>query len=175
MNIALLIFYTTTFKYSIFGHQTNDVDMDIFMHAATVWFIIGFVLFILEFVVPGLILFFFGVGAWVVAILLLFVDISINLQIIIFVVSSVLTIFLLRSWMKRILYGKDRSTELLEDEFLGKVAIAKTAISPGKNGDVYFKGTNWQAASEDYISPEENVRIIGNDSIILIVQSINKL
>lgn len=145
--------------------------MDIFMHAATIWFIIGFVLFILEFVVPGLILFFFGVGAWVVAVLLLFVDMSLNIQIILFIACSVLTIFLLRGWMKRILYGKNPSTELLEDEFLGKIAIAKTYITPGKNGDVYFKGTNWQASSEDYIVPEENVKIIGNDSIILIVKS----
>lgn len=145
--------------------------MDIFMHAATAWFIIGFILLILEFIVPGLILFFFGVGAWVVAILLLFVDISLNLQLIIFVISAVLAIVLLRGWMKRILYGENPSTELLEDEFLGRIAIAKSAISPGKNGDVFFKGTNWQAASADFIEPEENVLIIDIDSILLIVQS----
>lgn len=145
--------------------------MDIFMQAATIWFIIGFVLFILEFVVPGLILFFFGVGAWVVAIILLFGDISINMQLIIFVISSIVTIVLLRGWVKRILYGKNPSTELLEDEFLGKIAIARTAIAPGRNGDVTFNGTNWQAISNDFIEPEENVKIIGNDSIILIVQS----
>ncbi|MEO6819432.1 MAG: NfeD family protein [Ginsengibacter sp.] len=149
--------------------------MDIFTHAATIWFIIGFVLFILEFIVPGLILFFFGIGAWIVAVLLLFMDLSINTQLIIFVISAILTIVLLRGWMKKILYGNHRSTELLEDEFLGKIAIAKSTISPGKNGDVYFKGTNWQAISKDYIEPEENVEIIGNDSILLIVQSTKKL
>lgn len=148
--------------------------MEIFEHAATTWFIIGFILFILEFIVPGLILFFFGVGAWVVAILLLFVDISLNIQLIIFLVSAIITIFLLRGWMKRILYGENPSTELLEDEFLGKIAIAQSAISPGRNGDVFFKGTNWQASSEDFIEPEENVVIIGNDSILLIVQSTKK-
>lgn len=145
--------------------------MDIFMHAATIWFIIGFVLFILEFIVPGLILFFFGVGAWVVAVLLLFMDISVNMQLIIFLISAVFSIVLLRGWMKRILYGNNPSTELLEDEFLGKIAIAKSAIAPGKNGDVYFKGTTWQAASDDFIGEGENAKIIGNDSIILIVQS----
>ncbi|MEO6948387.1 MAG: NfeD family protein [Ginsengibacter sp.] len=145
--------------------------MDILMHAATAWFIIGFILFVLEFIVPGLILFFFGVGAWVVAVLLLFVDISLNIQLIIFLLSSIITIVLLRGWMKRILYGRNPSTELLEDEFLGRIAIAKSPISPGRNGDVYFKGTNWQASSADYIEPDENVKIIGNDSILLIVQS----
>lgn len=145
--------------------------MEFFLNAAVIWFLIGFVLFILEFIVPGLILFFFAVGAWIVAVLLLFTDISINIQLIIFVFSSVLTIFLLRDWMKRLLYGNKPSTELLEDEFLGKIAIAKSVIAPGKNGDVYFKGTNWQATSVDVIEPGENVVIIGNDSILLIVKS----
>ena len=48
--------------------------LDIFAHAAVIWFIIGFVLFLLEFVVPGLILFFFAAGAWIVALLCLFFE-----------------------------------------------------------------------------------------------------
>src|SRR5690349_11022524 len=96
--------------------------MEIFLQAAVIWFIIGFVFFLLEFLVPGLILFFFAVGAWIVAILSLFVDLSFNVQLIIFVISSVATIFLLRNWVKKMLYGNKKSTELLEDEFLGKIA-----------------------------------------------------
>jgi inner membrane protein len=145
--------------------------MDILLTAAVIWFIIGFVLFLLEFVVPGLILFFFAVGAWIVAILTLFLDLSINSQLIIFVVTSVITILLLRKWLSRILWKKKQSTELLEDEFLGKIARAETAISPGENGKVDFKGTSWQAASEDFIEKGENVIITGNDSILLIVKS----
>ncbi|MEO8961189.1 MAG: NfeD family protein, partial [Ginsengibacter sp.] len=67
------------------------------------------------------------------------------------------------------------SSELLEDEFLGKTAIAETPISPGKNGKVDFKGTTWQAASEDTIEKGENVIIIGNESILLLVKSTKKL
>ena len=145
--------------------------MDIFMQAAVIWFIIGFILFVLEFVMPGLILFFFAVGAWIVAILTLFIDLSINAQLIIFVIGSVLSILLLRKWVKKILYGNKLSTELLEDEFLGKTARAETAISPGENGKVDFKGTSWQAASQDFIEKGENVIIIGNESILLIVKS----
>lgn len=149
--------------------------MDIFLHAAVIWFIIGFVLFLLEFVIPGLIVFFFGVGAWIVAILTLFFDLSINVQLIIFVVSSALTIVLLRKWIKRIIYGKHHSRELLEDEFMGRTARAISSISPGENGKVDFKGTTWPAASGDYINEGENVTIVGNESILLIVKKINIL
>lgn len=149
--------------------------MEILLQAAVIWFIIGFILFLLEFVIPGLILFFFAVGAWIVAILSLFIDLPINLQLVIFVISSVVSILLLRKWVKKMLYGNQKSTELLEDEFLGKTGRAETAISPDNNGKIDFKGTSWQAASEDFIEAGENVTIVGNESILLIVKSNKKI
>lgn len=145
--------------------------LDIFAHAAVIWFIIGFVLFLLEFVVPGLILFFFAAGAWIVALLCLFFDIPVNAQLIIFVIASVASIFLLRDWTKKVLYGKPKSKAILEDEFMGKTAVAETAIAPGRSGKVDFKGTSWQAVSEDTIAAGEQVVITGNESIQLIVKS----
>jgi membrane protein implicated in regulation of membrane protease activity len=149
--------------------------MESLLNAAVIWIIIGFVLFLLEFVLPGLILFFFAVGAWIVAILCLFIDLSINQQLIIFLLSSIVSILLLRKWFSKLLWKRKHSTELMEDEFLGKIGKAETAISPGENGKVDFKGTTWQAASEDFIEKGENVLIIGNDSILLKVKSTKKL
>ncbi len=148
--------------------------MESFYNAAVIWFIIGFALFLLEFVLPGLILFFFAVGAWIVAILSLFFDLSINAQLIIFLVSSILTTLLFRKGVKKIILARKHSSEI-EDEFLGKTGKAETYISPGKNGKVDFKGTSWDARSEDIIEPGENVTIIGNDSILLIVKSTKSL
>ncbi len=148
--------------------------METFLTAAVIWIILGFVFFLLEFVIPGLILFFFAVGAWIVAILCLFIDLSINEQLIIFLISSIASILLLRNWFSKILWKKKHSTEILEDEFLGKTAKAETDISPGENGKVDFKGTTWQAASEDTIAKGENVIIIGNESILLLVKSTKK-
>src|SRR5688572_13114066 len=67
----------------------KPVIMEIFYNAAVIWFIVGFIFFLLEFVVPGLILFFFAVGAWLVAILSLFIDLSINSQLLIFLATSI--------------------------------------------------------------------------------------
>ena len=144
--------------------------MESFQNAAVIWFIIGFVCFLLEFIVPGLILFFFAVGAWIVAILSLIFDMGINTQLLIFLATSILTILLFRKWVKKIIWTKKHSTEL-EDEFLGKTGKAETSISPGRNGKVDFKGTSWDAKSEDVIEKGENVTIVGNDSILLIVKS----
>lgn len=146
---------------------------DLLYNAAVLWFLAGFVLFLLEFAVPGLILFFFAVGAWIVAIVSLFVDLSINTQLLIFLGSSLLTILLFRKWVKKIIWSKKFLSEI-EDEIIGKTGKAVTSIAPGQKGKVDFKGTTWDASSEDIILAGEDVIIAGNDSILLIVKSAKK-
>ncbi len=144
--------------------------MEIFYNAAVIWFVAGFIFFLLEFVIPGLILFFFAVGAWIVAVLSLFIDMPVDAQLLIFLVCSVLTILLFRKWLKKLVWSGKSSSEI-EDEFVGKKGKAETFIGPGQNGKVDFKGTSWDATSEDVIEMGENVIVTGNDSILLIVKS----
>jgi membrane protein implicated in regulation of membrane protease activity len=144
--------------------------MEGFYNAAVLWFIAGFILFLLEFLIPGLILFFFAVGAWTVAILSLFFDIPVDMQIIIFLVSALLTILLFRRSVKKLLWSRKQSSEI-EDEFIGKTGKAETFIGPGQIGKLAFKGTSWDASSDDIIHPGENAVIVGNDSILLLVKS----
>jgi membrane protein implicated in regulation of membrane protease activity len=148
--------------------------MDSLYNAAVIWMVAGFIFFLLEFAVPGLILFFFAVGAWIVGILSLFFDMSINTQLIIFLAGSILTILLFRKWVKKIIWAKKNPTEL-EDEFIGKSGKAETIIAPGSDGKVSFKGTSWNARSADIIEKGENVIITGNESILLIVKSTKNL
>ena len=141
-----------------------------FSNPAVLWFVAGFLFFLLEFALPGFILFFFGVGAWIVALLALFIDIPINVQLLLFLAASLTTILLFRKSLHTIMRRKKNSVEL-EDEFLGQTARSETAIAPGRTGKVYFKGTSWEAVSDDVIGPDEAVTIIGTESIILIVKS----
>src|SRR5690606_20969589 len=124
--------------------------MESFYNAAVIWFILGFILFLLEFAVPGLILFFFAIGAWIVAILTFFFDVSLNLQLAVFLGSSIITILLFRKSLKNIMWSRKNATEI-EDEFIGKTGKAETFIGPGQNGKVDFKGTSWDAKSDDII------------------------
>jgi membrane protein implicated in regulation of membrane protease activity len=80
--------------------------MDNFYNAPVIWIIAGFIFFLLEFAVPGLILFFFAIGAWIVGILSLFFDMSVNTQLLIFLGSTVLTILLFRKWVSKLLEAK---------------------------------------------------------------------
>ncbi|RZK43608.1 MAG: NfeD family protein [Pedobacter sp.] len=149
--------------------------MSEFFNNTLLWFCVGFIFFLLEFVLPGFILFFFGVGAWVVALCSLFFDFTINTQLLIFIGSSLLTVLLFRNWLKKKFGGSDVNSNQLEDEFVGKIAVAETHISPETRGKVEFKGTSWDAISEDVIAAGQKVTITATKSILLIVKSIQKV
>jgi len=138
-----------------------------------VWFIIGLALFLLELILPGFVIFFFGVGAWITALLCLIANPGINLQVIVFAVTSVLSLLMLRKMIqKRFFYSKQELSDQVEDEFSGKEAIAVNDFAPGKTGKVEFKGTSWKAESSSPIREGDRVIIKQKENFKLIVEPI---
>jgi membrane protein implicated in regulation of membrane protease activity len=143
----------------------------LFSKPELVWFIIGLALFLLELVLPGFVIFFFGVGAWITALLCLIANPGINLQAIVFGVTSILSLMLLRKMIqKRFFYSKDELSKEVEDEFTGKEAIASFDFGPGKTGKIEFKGTSWKAESTVPIKEGETVIIKSKESFKLFVE-----
>jgi len=99
--------------------------LDFVSKAPLIWFLIGLVFLLLEFLLPGLIVLFFGFGAWVTAICTLIFDLGLNAQLVVFIGTSILSLIFLRKYFKRIFVGKDEKAvdEILE-EFVGKIVIA---------------------------------------------------
>ena len=136
-----------------------------------VWFIIGLVLFLLELVLPGFVIFFFGVGAWITALLCLLANPGINLQAIVFAVTSVLSLVLLRKMIqKRFFYNKDDLSKEVDDDFTGNEALALTDFNPGITGKVEFKGTSCKAESRSSITKGQVVIIKSKESFTLFVE-----
>lgn len=99
------------------------MSISIFSRPELLWFIIGLALFLLELIVPGFIIFFFGFGAWVTALVCMIKTPDINLQIIIFAMSSVLSIAVLRRMIQeRFFYNKNNhsDSDVADDEFTSK-------------------------------------------------------
>lgn len=143
----------------------------IFTKPEIVWFIIGLVLFLLELVLPGFVIFFFGVGAWITALLCLIANPGINLQAIVFAFTSVLSLLLLRKLIqKRFFYSRDELSREVEDEFSGREAVALMDFEPGKTGKVEFKGTTWKAESSSPINEGDRVVIREKENFKLIVE-----
>ena len=146
-----------------------------FLRPEIIWFLVGLGLLILEFILPGLIIAFFGVGAWIVALVCLITDIGINTQLIIFIISSVLSLLCLRKWLKGVFLGHSGSKQNLKEnleEFIGQKAVVKEKIVPNSGGKVEFHGTNWIAEADEEIAEGTMVQIIGKDNITLKVKSL---
>ncbi|MEZ5010537.1 MAG: NfeD family protein [Bacteroidales bacterium] len=135
----------------------------------------GLFLLLLELVLPGFVVIFFGLGAWITALLCLVANPGLDLQIIVFTVTSLLSLILLRRMLKnRFFSGETESPATLEEEFINKVAVALTDIKKGDSGKVEFKGSTWTATSEEEINKGDKVIVTGKESISLIVKPKNK-
>lgn len=133
-----------------------------------IWFLVGLVLLLLELAVPGLIIFFFAIGAWIVALCLLVFDMSLAIQLLVFVLSSVLSLILMRNILRKKFFKEDDSIQgSLEEEFIGKTGIAETKLIAGKPGKITFKGTLWNAIADTDIDKGATVRVVSKDSITL--------
>jgi len=145
--------------------------------AELMWFVIGLVFALAEFILPGLIIIFFGAGAWITALcLMLGVIHSFNEQLLVFLGSSILSLVLFRRYGQGYFEGKV-SGKLAPDESLeevrGKRAVALTAIQPkGLNGKVEFNGAPWPAEAEVTIAPGTVVEILSRNNLTLKVRPV---
>ena len=150
--------------------------MDFFknlFNPSVIWFISGVILFLLELAAPGFVLFFFGVGAWITAIVSLVFDIGLDLQIIIFFVSSILLLISLRRWVQNLFKGKFTAAEKgNEGELIGEKGVVVNAIIPPNRGKIEVHGTNWGAESDVEIPAGNTVEIIAQKNLTLKVKSL---
>jgi membrane protein implicated in regulation of membrane protease activity len=124
---------------------------------------------------PGLLMIFFGLGACIVSAVCFFRDISINIQLGIFITTSVVSLLLLRGCLKSIFGGHVSDTQNTSEEmadFLGQKAIVKKTILEKTGGKIEFHGTDWHAEAEYEIPEGTPVEITGKESLTLKVKKL---
>jgi inner membrane protein len=144
--------------------------MDILADPAVIWFLVGLGLLLLELVLPGLVILFFGAGAWVTALVCTITDVNLNWQILIFLVASLLGLVLLRKYLKKRFFNRsDKEIDDQLEEFIGRRALAIDDFMNG-SGKVEFKGTQWTARSSEPVSKGDWVIIRSKDSLTFKVE-----
>ncbi len=146
-----------------------------FLKPEFIWILVGLLLVMLEFVMPGLVVFFFGVGAIVTGVTCIFTDILLNTQLLIFIATSIGSLILLRRVIKDIFLGNalDDPDQALIKENIGKMVTALEDIEAGEMGKVEFHGTHWSAQSQESVSKGQTLVIIAQEGIVLKVKSKN--
>ena len=144
--------------------------------AFSIWLGSGIFLMAIEFLVPGLVMVFVGLGALTVALgmQLGYID-EIPQQFTTFFISSIIYLLTLRFLVLRFVPSVTRKENIDEDEeVMGSIVEIVADINSGEFGRVEHSGSSWQARAEgdQTILKGEQVKIIGRDNITWIVQKI---
>ena len=138
-----------------------------------IWFLAGLALVLFEFTVPGIILVFFGIGAWITS-LTTWIGLTPGWtsQLLVFSISSVVLLVSLRRWFRDRFYGhlsggQDPENNL--DEFKGQVVTVTSDIDPVNGGKVEYKGADWSARCDTHLPSGSQAIIESADGITLVV------
>jgi len=144
------------------------------VNSVIVWFIIGIILTLSEFLIPGFTIFFFGLGALVTSLIILLIkpiDNYIWLQVLLFLTISIVSFITLRKKFKKTLKG-----ELFQEkkDYINKKCQVIETVTEKKPGRILYQGTSWTAYSTgDKILKNKYGTIVGkkeNDPMIFIIE-----
>jgi membrane protein implicated in regulation of membrane protease activity len=140
------------------------------------WALAGLALMISEFAVPGLILFFFGIGALATALLSWLLPLGLEWQLVVFISVSLASLFGLRRLLKSVFMGRtsggpEASGEL--SRLIGAHGEVIAAIEPGKTGRIQLNGAGWKAVADEPIDTGTPVEVTAQNNLTLTVKPVN--
>lgn len=146
--------------------------------AELLWFLVGLVLLLSELALPGFVIVFFGVGAWVTAVLVGF-DLlpGFNAQLLVFLITSVLALALFRNKGKKYFEGRVSGVwnpNASMEDLRGERAVVLTPIQPNADGGkVEFHGTSWNADADTPLPVGQVVEIVEQRDLRLKVKPLS--
>ena len=140
-----------------------------------IWFLAGIGCFGIELILPGFIVFFFGLGAWSVALVVYFFTLSLSSQLLLFLAASLVTLLLLRGWLSStFLGGRREEDDSVNVVPVGATAVVTRAIEPPARGQVRFGGSFWNAEADRAIATGAVVRVVEQKDLLLRVEPTGK-
>lgn len=137
-----------------------------------IWLIISGIFFVLEIVTVGFLVFWFGVGAIITAIVSIFTD-NIIIQTSVFVVSSTLLLFLTKPLVKKL--SRTDKVQTNAYSVIGKTGIVTKEINSKKGiGQIKVGSEIWTAKSNSSILEGTEVIIKEIDGVKAIVEPIQE-
>ena len=145
------------------------------MTPAQYWLIAAIVLFILEVITPGFVLANLAVAA-IAASAAAWFGASLNVQLIVFVVTCLVSFVTLRPLLKRTIMKGKHAVPTGTDALIGRVVrVTEDIPPPPEVGRVQIDGDSWQAVSQHAtpIAMGATVRILRVESASVYVELVN--
>ncbi len=139
------------------------------------WLLLGILLVVSEFVVPGFVICFFGVAAILVAgLYALFPSLAFSWAILIYIVLSLALVFASRRFLPKTFRGRTdvEKGDPDDDGVRGERVRVAEAIAPDVPGKVEFRGSLWIAAAEEAVPAGAVVEIERRDNLTLHVRKL---
>jgi inner membrane protein len=130
-----------------------------------IWFVVGVIVMLTELAIPGFVLIFFGLGCWGAAAVAVIAPSAHSAQLAVFLIVSLASLVTLRKMAMRVFVGR---SEGAAKEDMGNVPTGarinlERDLEPGITGRVRFRGTTWDAVSEERLPAGTEAEIIGMD------------
>lgn len=138
-----------------------------------IWLAVGLVLVTAEIAVPGVFLIWLGIAAMLTAGLAFAVPVGVEIQVLSFVVLSLVSAFAGRNWLRdNPIIGADPMMNRRGRRLVGEVVRVTEAIEDG-TGRVHQGDSEWIARGPD-AEVGAKMRITGNDGAILLVEPLHQ-
>ena len=138
------------------------------MESIIFWIIIAAVAIIIDIATSNFLFVWFAVGA-IIAMLGSFIGLTFGIQVIIFLVISLITVSLGYPWAKKKFKNSTVRTPLMEEKYIGRVMKAEENIL--ERAKVKVDGIYWTVVNTgEEINSGDNFKIIGIDGIKLIIK-----
>ena len=150
-------------------------DISSLLSPILIWFLVGIGFFVVELILPGFIMFFFGIGAWCVVLLLAVINVSLNTQLTVFLISSLTALFFLRYWLHSVFRGDTiEEIDSMNMDSTPATGVVTEAITPPATGRVKYGGSSWQAVAEEFIPADTVVEVIERKDLRITVRRLNR-
>ena len=141
------------------------------------WILLGLGIMSMELFLPGFILVFFGLGAVLTGLLLVFIPMGINTQLVLFTIVSIVLLAGFRRMAQGYFVGRVANvnpTGAAMEKFNGETAVVTEDIIPNSTkGKVEFHGSFWNADADTEIAKGQKVTVLTRHNLTLKVQPFN--
>ncbi|MDA8130711.1 MAG: NfeD family protein [Elusimicrobia bacterium] len=139
-----------------------------------VWIVLGIIIMGMELLTPGFIIVFFGLGAVLTGLLLFFLPIGVNTQLVLFAALSLVLLASFRRLAQGYFIGRvtnPNPSGAAMEIFSGETAVVIEDIVPNSpRGKVEFHGTSWNADAETQIAKGVKVAVLERRNLTLKVK-----
>lgn len=147
-----------------------------FLSPGWMWLYIGAGLMLAEILMPGFVVFFFGLSAATLGALILVLPDAFHLtlawQLALFSLFSVVYLVTLRRYLKSVFLGDSEDMLSSSDEFAGRTGEIVKAITPGVPGRVLVGDAEWDAVAVEPIAAGSKVKILSRKNLTLTVEAV---